>query len=147
MGSLHFFLVLLFLTEWCGAGKVLFIPPFISPSHRLPMLPWADELSSRGHEVLMWSPTLMAETSYKPKKAKVDEFLIPSEHMALEKLMESELKMIWDFDWNANGGASEAAFGYIAALEGCEYILTHMKEKIDYVLEEEWDLVIIGKFS
>ena len=51
-----FFVLHLITLHLSYAGNVLFIPPLVSNSHKLIMLPWADELARRGHHVLVWEP-------------------------------------------------------------------------------------------
>lgn len=134
----------------CDAGKVLFLPPMVSPSHKFALATLADALVERNHDVHWWSPASKLDT-YQPKKVtNVHHFVVDIDDRMLLDLCKyenetSSSKKDWINDY-ANPFL-EVEFTYIVN-PFCESVLKTASHRriFDELVEQKWDLIIIDEF-
>ncbi len=138
-------ILLAFMSRSEGAN-ILFVPPMLSPSHLMALLPWADALAERGHNVLVWEPAVYLN-AYSPKTARLDHFQVKINtklsNMVVDRILSHLRGKIWARD--LVNGPHQPALWYLVTSCFCADLLESNRAKLDRVLHINWDIVIVDE--
>lgn len=141
------FILLTYLVVDVDSGSVLFIPAFISASHKIALSNWADALADRGHQVYWWAPAAKID-SYQPKNAAyIDHFKVEVEDSDLmSAVVHENVTELYEYIWTGNYVLPfvETQFNYMLT-PFCESIAKSYKKSLDKILSMKYDFVIIDE--
>ena len=133
------FLFFPFFLNFANSTKILFIPMHDGESHAKSMLPLAEALASKGHQVAMWFPRVDDVASkISTKKVKIFQTKI-TKILKTEKNVEINQKKIW-----ANKGLDVAIMvlpSFLTIFQ-CAAALEENFSDIQQILSKNWDLFI-----
>ncbi len=134
-------IISLALASSSEGANILFVPPMVSPGHLIPVLPWADALAERGHNVLVWEPAISMNT-YSPETAQLDHFQVKINNnltnMVLERIFSHLRGKIWARD-PINGPHGVALWHFFTSCF-CAELLESNRSALDRVLHINWDI-------
>lgn len=139
--------------------RILFLPPAISPSHRLIIRPWAENLVARGHDIWIFGPVEGLDSSiskFQANGAKIRLFSISKQRLRSFPANSSGnrlkdflkfLRNLWIFIKMIIFGPvfmPESA-GFYQSLPICGEFITSFTQEIDAIVSQRWDLVVIDE--
>lgn len=149
MNALSFCSFIFVALQFASAGNVLFLPPLISASHKLPLRIWANVLEKLGHDVFWWSPSSKLD-HYQPKessKVHVEHFEVNvDDKFLMDAFRYENASFIHDLWWN-----SRYAIPFIETMVGyqltpfCESVLVNHKKSFEKVISRKYDLIIVDE--
>lgn len=141
-------LFILLLASNIQCGRVLFVPPLVSPSHKIAMANWADALADHGHEVYWWAPATRLD-NYQPKNVTyVDHFRVEVEDSdgmaAFVYENGSDVLNVWSKQPDYQMLFVETRFNYLL-YPFYESIAKHHKSSLALILSVQFDFVIVDE--
>uniref|UniRef100_A0A5S6Q9P5 glucuronosyltransferase n=1 Tax=Trichuris muris TaxID=70415 RepID=A0A5S6Q9P5_TRIMR len=132
------------LSPLVTAGRVLFIPSSVYPSHKAVMYHLAEELVRRGHQVTTWGIYLKPDRVTIPKGVEDISWIVKVPESYIENMYLYENASVYKAVWKDSvSEPARRAANWVMALRMCEVALETRKSDFEKLVRRDFDLIIL----